>query len=224
MTTFSQLVDDIVKETLRFDMLDTIAAYTNQTLRDVHFKPSLNVPILYDANRYEDTLTVTNDGMWSWPIPSNTRFQAVEAVWFNEPGIYWKPRNPRVALDYSMEPDAFAYYYRSGPIIAFNGVVLGWTGKISYHMFPKPLQYKKLGRLIKYDSDSDTYVLADGSAPTEEQLDSETNWLLMRWADTIKEGVRAKLYKRLGEIERTKLCYSAFENMRATIWNTEPSS
>jgi len=228
MTTFSQLVDDIVMELLRPDMKATIVSYTNQTIRDVHFRPAVNAPVLYDANRYEDELAITTEGTYLWSIPSNTRFQDVEAIFINDIGIYLDRRNPRIALKESFEPHADKYWYRSGPTIAMHGVASGWTGKISYHMFPRILAYKpKTGtdaRTIRFDPNADEYVLIGGGAPTESQLELETNWVLQRWGDTIKEGVRAKTWKRLGEMERTRLAYSAFESMRTSIWNSEASS
>lgn len=209
-------------------MRAAIASYTNQTIRDVHFRPNLNSPILYDANRYEDEVTVTSDGMWLWSIPSNTRFQDVEAIFVNELGVYVNRRNPRIALTQSFEPDANLYWYRSGPAIAINGVAAGWTAKLSYHMFPRTLGYKPAtganARAVRFNPDSDAYELITGGVPSEAQLELETHWVLQRWADTIKEGVRAKVWKRLGDMERTRMAYSAFESMRTSIWNTEPSS
>ena len=225
MTTFSQLVDDIVTELLRPDLRDTIATYANQTVRDIHFRPSSNSPILYDENRFEEALQFTTDGTWLWKIPSVTRFQGVESVFLDSPGIYVPPRNPKVALQVSDQPWADVYQYRSGPYITIHGVFVGGTGKMSYHMFPRTLAYKKKAeRLIRFDADLDAYVLADGSEPTEAQLELETHWVLQRWADTVKEGVRAKAWKRLGEMERTRLAFSAFESMRTGVWNSEPSS
>lgn len=228
MTTFSRLVDDIVTELLRPDMRATVASYTNQTIRDIHFRPGSQSPILYDANRYEDELTITTDGTWQWMIPSNTRFQNVEAIFINELGQYVKPKNPRIALEASFQPFANLYWYRSGPVIAISGIASGYSGLMSYHMFPRTLAYKPASgtgaRLIEFDPDTDSYKLIGGGVPTEEQLELETHWLLQRWGDTVKEGVRAKTWKRLGDMERTRLAFSAFESMRTAVWNSEPSS
>jgi len=228
MTTFSQLVDDVTLELLRPDMRNTIASYTNQTIRDVHFRPNMNMAVLYDANRVETEETITAEGTWLWAIPSNTRFQDIEAIYIAELGTYVKRKNPRIALEQSFEPDANLYWYRSGPAIAVSGVALGWTAKFSYHLFPRTLGYKPTAgadaRLIRFDPDTDSYVLIAGGEPSESQLELETHWVLQRWADTVKEGVRAKIWKRLGDMERTRMAYSAFESMRTSIWNTEPSS
>lgn len=228
MTTFSQLVDDVVLELLRPDMRTTAASYANQTIRDIHFRPGNQSPIRYDANRFEE-LTTTTDGTWLWTIPSNGRFQGLEAIFIDDLGIYVKPRNPRIALEASFEPYADVYYYRSGPTISVHGMASGWTARLSYHMFPRTFAYKPAtgtgARLIRFDPDTDSYVLiSGGGVPTEEQMELETTWVLERWADTIKEGLRAKLWKRLGDMERTRMAFSAFESMRTSIWNTEPAS
>jgi hypothetical protein len=227
MTTFSQLVDDVVTELLRPDLKTAIAAYTNQTIRELHFKPGSNVPVKYDANRFEDELTITTDGSWSWAIPSATRFQDVEAIYLDYIGRYVERRNPRIALEVSYEPYADLYWYRSGPSISIAGVRDGWTGKISYFMYAQTFAYKTVSqRVVVYDADTDSYKFRDGTpgTPTEEQLDRETCWLLQRWADTVKEGVRAKAWKRLADGDRARMAYSSFESMRDAVWGTEPSS
>jgi hypothetical protein len=228
MTTFSRLVDDIVTELKRPDMRASIASYTNQTLREMHFRPNLNVPVLFDANRYEAELAITTELTWLWPIPSMTRFQDVEAIFHVDYGIYLERKNPRIALSPSFEPHASLYWYRSGNSITIHGVGVGQTALLSYHQFPRTLAYKPEtgagARLIHFDPDTDSYLLDDNTVPTEEQLELETNWLLQRWGDTVKEGVRAKTWKRLGDMERTRIAYSAFESMRTSVWNTEPSS
>jgi hypothetical protein len=229
MTTFSQLVDDVKTELLRPDMTAMLASYANQTIRELHFRPGLNAPILYDANRYEEELAITTERTWLWTIPSSTRFQNVEAIFINDLGIYLQPKNPRIALEPSFQPFADRYWYRSGATIALQGVATGWTGLMSYHMFPRTLAYKPASgagaRLIRFDPDTDSYVLiVGGGEPSEAQLELETHWLLQRWGDTVKEGVRAKAYKRLGDMDRTRISFSAFESMRSSVWNTEPAS
>lgn len=226
MTTFSRLVDDMVLELLRPDLLQTIATYANQTIRDIHFRPGSQSPVMYDANRYEETLTVANEGTWLWSLPSATRFIDVEAVYHNDYGIYIEKRGPKIALLSSFDPDAGIYWYRSGAQLAFFGVGSGQTMLMSYFMYPRTLGYKpSSSRVVTYDIDLDAYVLiAGGGTPSAAELDAETHWVLQRHADTVKEGIRAKVWKRLGEIERTRLAFSAFESMRTAIWNSEPSS
>lgn len=225
MTTYSQLVDDIVKELVRPDMKVAVASYTNQTIRELHFKPNQNSPIQYDANREEDVLAIDTDTSWSWPLPSATRLQSIESVYLDDLGIYVPERNPRIALRPSYEPFAEVYRYRSGPVLVLSGVSAGWTGKVSYFMFVRSLGYLPVAnRVIVYNAATDTYVLVAGGTPTQEQLDTETNWMLQRWPETVKEGVRAKVWKRIGDVDRSRLAYSSFESSRESVWNSEPSS
>ena len=48
-----------------------------------------------------------------------------------------------------------------------------------------------------------------------------TNWLLIRWEELIKEGVRAKLYKRVADQVRMRAAYSAFESARVAMGAAE---
>lgn len=226
MTTFSVMVDELAAEAVRPDMRAVLATYVNQTIRDVHFRPQTNMPVNYDANRFEETLVAATDSPVLWALPSVTRFQDLESVYCREYRRYLVRKNPSVALKESNEPFAELYWYRTGPSIAFSGIVTGLHLDLSYFMFPQTLVYRaSADRLIRYDPATDSYVLiAGGGAPSESQLALETNWLLQRWEHVIREGARAKLYKRLGDDVRTRMAFSSFESMRTAIWNTEASS
>lgn len=228
MTTFSRLVDDITAELVRPDMTAAVASYANQTVREMHFRPGVNAPVLYDANRIEDILNVTTEGTWLWSIPFATRFQQVEAIFHDQFGVYIEPRNPRIALKEDWSPYANLFYYRSGPALALSGVGVGQTAKISYFIYPPSLAYKPTtgpgARKIRFDPDTESYQLITGGTPTEADLAVETHWMLERWADTVKQGVRAKIWGRLAEMERSRLAFSAFESARTAVWNSEPSS
>lgn len=227
MTTFSQLVDDIVLELLRPDLVVTLAQYANQTIRELHTRPALNVPVFFDANRFEDELTVTNDSPWLWEIPSMARFQKLEAVYCPELGIYLEARQPRMIHQFSLEPNAGQYYYRTGSAYAFAGLTSGMPLHASYFMYPRILEYKAANqRAIRFNPATDRYVqIANPGTPaTPEELELETNWFLQRHDQTIREGLRAKAWKRMGDDARTRTAYSAFESARTALWNTEPST
>lgn len=225
MTTFSQLVDEVSTELLRPDMRTAIAAYVNQTVRELHFRPNGAAPILYDANRYEDDLAITTDQTWLWTIPSVTRFQDVEAIYLDDVGRYVPKKNPRISLEPSFQPFADLYYYRGGNTIAVAGVANGWTGKISYFLFPQTLVYQAASaRVVSYDAESDSYKLADNSAPSDAQLNAATNWMLQRWDTVIRESVRSKTWKRLGDSDRARMSFSSYEAMRLGLWQSEPAS
>ncbi len=225
-TTFSQLVDDLAVELRRSDLRDTIATYVNQSVRELHSRPSQNVIVKFDANRVEDEQVVASANPYLWQIPSVTRFIDIETAYLPEYGIYVPPKNPKISREFSFQPNSEIYYYRTGPTYAFAGIGVGATVQLSYFMYPRFLAYKaSVDRLVRYDPDTDSFVLiAGGGAPTEEQLDLEVHWPIMRWADTIRQGARSKVYGRLGDMDRSRTAYSAFESSRMTVWNSEPSS
>src|SRR6478735_8331283 len=82
MTTFSQLVDEMIVETRRPDLKTEIATYLNQTIREVHFEPSRGNVVHYGENRKETQLTANVDSGYIWDIPNPSTFQGIEAVRF----------------------------------------------------------------------------------------------------------------------------------------------
>lgn len=226
MTTFSQLVDDMTTELLRPDLRTAVAAYVNQTVRELHFRPNGAAPILYDANRNEDDLAINTDTTWLWTIPSVTRFQDVEAIYLDDIGRYIPRKNPRISLEPSFEPFADLYWYRGGNTIAINGVANGWTGKISYFLFPQTLAYQAAAaRVVTFDAATDSYnLVGGGGSPSQAQLDAATHWMLQRWDTVIRESVRSKMWKRLGDGDRARMSFSAYEAMRLALWQSEPAS
>ena len=230
MTTFSQLVDDVVMELLRPDLLVAAVSYVNQTMRELHFKPNpagQSIMVHYDANRLEDEVPVNTPEPFLWTIPSTTSFQDMEAAYSPTIGLYIKPKNPRVTKAVSFEPNANVFWYRSGPSIAFAGLPNGSTLQISWFEYARSMGYRATAdRVVEFDPLNQVYVrVGGGPAPTEAELLLETNWMLQRWGDSVvKEGLRAKLWKRVGEIERGRMAYSAFESARSGLWMAEPSS
>jgi hypothetical protein len=226
MTTFSQVVDDMVLELLRPDLRASITTYVNQTVREVHFKPNIAAPILFDANRVEDVLNINTDSPWLWDLPSATRFMDIEALYINELARYADRKNPRLAKEASFEPFADIFWYRSGTQIAVSGVSNGQTANISYFMFPQIHAYQLAGvtRIVLYDPVLDTYTLNPSGVPNQVQMDAATNWVIQRWPDVIREGVRAKVWKRIGDEGRARMAYSAYESFRNGLWLAEPAS
>ena len=227
MTTFSQLVDDLVLELGRPDYRTSLVNWTNQTIREVHFRPQNNAPIKFHANRYEDDPTVDTDGVWLWPLPSVTRFQALEAIYHVSRGIYVPEKTPKVSNEFSFAPDSDVFWYRAQSTIAISGVATDDVLKLSWFMFPRVLSYKvSANRITMFDPDTDQYVLTANTAvpATDEQLELETNWILQRWPDTIREGVRSKAWRRSGDGDRARMSFSAAEAARMSLWDTEPAS
>jgi len=224
MTTFSQLVDDMVAETLRRDMVELTAEYLRQTIRECHTNPDKKQSALFDDNLVEDQITASSDSL-IWDVPDSGRFQKLlavryENVWMDDSPVYAKFVKPGRG-----QIDANYFYYRTGSSFAFKGFGGAYcTVSLAYYMFPRGLKYRKLAdRKVTYDLESGFSY--DTSLTTPElqaaALELETNWLIQRWSEVIREGVRAKIYKRTGDDTRAVRCYSAFESARNTIWTAE---
>jgi hypothetical protein len=226
MTTFSQLVDSIVSETKRPDLVSEIATYLNQTIREVHFTPDRGAALFFSENFRESLLTATSDESYTWDIPNPGTFQKMLLVkyssLFDRQGndvfaAETIPGRHLAALDY--------YFYRVGGTFVFSGfgglnsqIAIGW------YEFPPSLKYKTPAlREAWYDSEIGWEYHPDVNTP-ELQAAAQiltTNWLLMRWHDVIAEGVRAKVYKRLSDTERARTSYSLYGSLRQGLWTSE---
>lgn len=229
MTTFSQLVDDMVSELVRPDLRDAMATYVNQSVREIHIKPNVSSAILFDANRFEDQLTVnTNDG-YLFTLPSPTHFMDVEAMYARSRGIYVRKRSPRVVRNPSTEVYNDIYWYRSGAYLSISGLGINDIIDLSWFEYPRSLKYQPLTgispRVVTYDIELDTYkLIIGGGVPSDAQMLVATHWMLQRHSEVIKQGVRAKIWARVGDGDRARMAFSSFEQGRQGIWMSEPSS
>lgn len=233
MITFSQLVDEMVVETRRPDLRSEIATYLNQTIREVHFEPSKGNVVFYSENRKEFELSVTTpDQGQTWDTPNPTIFQGMEAVQFLNANAgrleYAKERRPGPGL--LSEP---YFYYRAGPTYVFGGTIgyggVGSTIRLSYFEYPISLKYKlSADRPAEYDPesgwayhtvDSVNYDADDDSRELARSLVS--NWILLRWSDVLREGLRAKIYKRLSDQLRAQTSYSLYSQLRQGLFSSE---
>lgn len=226
MSTFSQIVDELVLEHIRPDLRTSICSWLNETIREVHFdnRNGTNGTILYDSNRVEDEF-VPSVLPALWSIPAIARFQQLEAAFHKERGVYFHKKNPARVYERGFD-NVDPYWYRSGPSLVFNGMNVGDTAKLSWFEFPRRLNYYLVGaRPATYDIETDswTYIPAyDVSDATRQNAqDISSNWLLLRWAEVLKEGVRAKLFKRQGEETRAKMCFSQFESLKLGLVSSE---
>lgn len=226
MTTFTQLVTDIVDELLRPDKRAAICTYTNQTVREIHFKPSITAPIRFDENRFEDVIAVNTAAPFIWNLPTPALFQEVEALYCVELGIYIERRNPKITREFTFAPNANVYWYRSGSYIAIAGLSSGMTIQASWYQYPRSLADQTLVTpKVTWSVANQIYTMEPGAGvPTQPQLDAATHWMLTRWEDCIKQGVRAKVFSGMGDGDRARMMFSAFENLRAGLWEAEPSS
>lgn len=235
MTTFSQLVDEMVVETRRPDLRSELATYLNQTIREVHFEPTKGNVVFYAENRKEDQITATSIDAQIWDIPSPTNFQGMEAVRF--------PNVSCGRISYAVEarpgPSLLSkpfFYYRTGPSFVFGGTV-GYGGvgaliQLSWFEYPPALKYKAAlpvnQREATYDVESGwTYYTVNSvdygsTADLQAQARAKvTNWILLRWSDVLREGLRAKVYKRLSDQLRAQTSYSLYSQLRQGLFTSE---
>lgn len=226
MTTFSQLVDQLVQETRRPDMQADIVRYCNQTIRELHTDPEMNKTLFFAENFRQLLLTADVDNGFSWEIPNPATFQKLHVVQFN--GVYDEgqtifstPTIPGRHLH-----TLRTYHYQAGNRIFFNGYGgVNMPIALGYYEFPPRLSYQAVAdRLVIWNEEDQTYEY-DASLTTDElkaaALAKASNWILTRWEDTVAEGLRAKVYKRVSDTERARTCYSMYQAMRAGFWTSE---
>ena len=230
MTTFSQLVDKILLETRRPDLLTEIVTYLNQTVRELHFRPDTGAAMIFRDNLVETQLTATSEESYVWTIPEPQNFQAVLAfryddVWVDNEQLYPPEKTPGRGL-YGLSE----YYYRAGYDFAFKGYGgLNATISAAYYQYPKALKYKaSTARPATYDDESGwTYYEVD-SVDYDEDDDSRalaqslvTNWIIFRWPTLVEEGLRAKVYKRIDDTNRARTSYSLYSSLRQGFITSE---
>lgn len=226
MATFSQLVDSVTTEVSRPDMTTTVAEYLRQAIREVHLDPERATPVALWPNYAEAQVTADVDSAYHWLIPDTTRFQSLgmvryDSVWVDGYQVHPTPL-PRAGMSERLSHA----YQQVGDRVIFKGY--GGTGgviSIAYFQYPKALKYYPVAtRPASYDEvDGYTYLPAyDVDDTTRESARLlTTNWLLERWDMILAEGMRAKIYKRLGDESRARLCYSAYMQLRAGLINSE---
>lgn len=220
-TTLSQLVDDIVRETNRFDLVADITRYANQTIREVHADPEKNTPLLFDANRNEQTLVATGESL-AWDIPSPEVFQQLEAARYNAiingdgKPVFATRMNPS-----TRQAQIGTFYYRVRNTYSFAGFG-GVDASVSLSWFEFPGELAYFAAASRPASFTTTGGWAYGTGITTPELQAAaqlicTNWLLSRWEHVIAEGLRAKVYKRMSDDSRSRTCYSMFQAQRKLL-------
>ena len=233
MLTFSQLVDDIVSELRRSDLSTSIQDYLNQTIRELHSEPTKGNAVLFERNLIEDTLTADVDTGYEWQIPDGTRFQRLQTVRYSSlvdvNGGYVYPKKVRPG---PITNDENYYFYQSGEYTQFwnyggtNAVIdIAW-----YEYLPYLKYYASGARPATYDVvDGWTYYDLTGSGSLDFTLAANqatavalvSNWMIQNYYHTIREGLRAKVYKRVGDTERAKLAFSLYSSMRKAMYTNE---
>lgn len=227
MTTFSQLVDDMVRESRRPDLLADICDYLNQTIREVHFTADQNNAVLYAENLREDQLTANSDTGFLWNIPNPALFQRMLAVRYDslhsrEGYVYVKELSPGRGMNFAEQ-----FFYRAGASFFFSGYGgLNSLISLAYYEYPRRLKYYAVAdRPAVWDTELMDFVYvsaADVSDDTRLAARNLTsNWLLVRWRDVLVEGLKAKVYKRVSDDSRSRTSYSLYANLRNGLITSE---
>lgn len=226
MTTFSQLIDSIVAETNRRDLLTTLVSYLQQTIRECHLDPERNTALFLWPNYAEAQVTADSELAFAWQIPDTTRFQGMQAVRYDS--VY---EDGDVQFALPLVPGRVGSqqryaYQKVGDRVIFKGYGgINRVISIAYFQFPKALRYYAAAeRPATYDI-VDGYSYAETVDDTDEAREAArllvTNWLLERWSMVLEEGLRAKVYKRLADTERARTCYSLYMQLRLGLQNSE---
>jgi len=229
MSTFSEIVDELATELVRPDFKAAITDYLNLTIRESHQK-KMNadvVPVLFDANRIEETFTVASLPA-IWDIPNIARFQYFETAYYPAIGCYATKKHLTRTRENGPN-DQTPYWYRAGTYIVFNGVNVGDEVDLTYFEYPARLKYYAVTtpqiRPAVYNFEDGTYTYAaafDVDATTRENARNlVTNWLLLNHVEVMKQGVRAKVWARLGETDRAKMGFSLYESLRLGLIGSE---
>jgi hypothetical protein len=229
VTTFSQMVDAIIRETKRPDMLQEIAGYLNATIRDVHMEPERGNAITFWDNLREIQFAATSQDRQTWDLPRPEVFQTELCVRFDSQftrdgkQVFARKVTPGAGMD-SFD----YYYYRGGPTFAFGGRIgyggVGSLVSVAWFEFPRALKYYPVAtRDVTWDEETG-WAYGPGIITPEQQIAAQarhSNWLLDRWAETLKEGLRAKVYKRLSDETRQRTSYSLFMQQRQGLVTSE---
>lgn len=226
MFTFSQMVDDIVSETKRPDLVSDISRYLNQTIRECHFTSDRNAAIFFKDNFKESQITATTANGQQWEVPNLTTFQKIAAVMYPaQASRLGHPIWPVETTPGRHIHELCHYFYQVGSVFIFSGY--GGVGdkiNLGWYEFPPSLKYfPAANRPASYDEiDGWTY---QPTITTDEDKEAArlvtTNWLLMRWNTVIGEGVRAKVYKRIADTERARTSYSLYAQLRQGLFTSE---
>jgi hypothetical protein len=229
MTTFSQFVDEMVGETKRFDLATEIAAYINQTVREVHFRSDTGSVLYFRENLQELLITANSDDSFGWDIPNPAIFQGIIGVQYADqfnadngcPGVWAEEVTPGRNMAHKKYS-----FYRIGTGYAFTGY--GHTGsriKLAYYQYPSRLKYYTVAnRPASWDDAAGWTYKAEYDVSDQTRANARalvTNWLLLRWHDVLSEGVRAKIYKRVSDEVRGRTAYSLYSTLRQGLWTSE---
>lgn len=226
MTTYSQLIDSMVAETKRPDMLVEIESYLAQTIRECQMDPESNAAVLLRENYQEAQVVAAAATGFSWSIPRPGLFQAMDKVRYDNVWVDGRQQYARQLMPGPRMADSdYVYQYSAGTVVfkgygGLNAVIsLSW-----YEYTPGHKYYASAAAPATWDDESgwtyhEDYDVDDATRATARRLVSD--WLTLRWATVLREGLRAKVYKRLSDDNRARLCYSLYQSLRRGLITSE---
>ena len=221
------MVDSIVSETKRPDLVSDVARYLNQTIRECHFDPETNAAQFYRDNLRELQLNTGNaESSFTWEIPNPANFQQILAV--NYLGVFDSSGNtlwPKETRPGRHMRDLTSYFYRVQQTFVF----VGFGGRqrlinLAYYSYPSSLPYFAPACRPAYYDDYGGLIYGPDWICDEDKENAKcltTNWLLERWHTVVAEGVRAKVYKRIADTERARTSYSLYAQLRKGLMTAE---
>lgn len=226
MTTFSQMVDSLVAESLRPEQKANIPGWINQTIRELHTDDN-GMAVGLSGNLVEELLTAVGDEGYVFDLPKPHRFQKIESVWYDGAQIYARERTPSSAYLGAEEINGSKYFYRTGNGIAFNDYGGNGAGiRLAYYQYPRKLTYYAAPlRPCAWSDQFEAFAYLPTYDNTEdERLNAQdlcTNWILQRYEELVLQGSRQKLYARLADDTRSKTSYSMYKGARPGFFSAE---
>lgn len=219
MAVFSTIIDELVLELVRPDLVTMLPGFLNQTIRECHHGALRNDPIFFDENRKEIEVAATplSQNAFVWQIPVAPLFQAIDAIYFVSPRRYANLVSPQTINESNPHrPNDMFAYYRTGPAFAMRGFGAESSKvKISWFEYPRSLVYYSTStRPLKFNVETMQYEQPqNASISLNAAMNLSTNWLIERHTEMLKEGVRAKAYARMDQEFRSSTSYSKYKTM-----------
>lgn len=212
---FSELIDGMLVRSGRRDRLSDLTTYLNMTIREVDASGD------FVKSHVEEVIPISGNPT-TWPRPVGVK----NIVTVQYPGLIYPDPIPVGPLQRSYIREGKPYFYESGNYVVFaNAGDLG-SINVAFQQRPKRLLYYEEGNrpavwdeterlwtyLPAYDVDDATRTLARSLV---------TNWLLINHQDTLEEGTLAKLFALTEDKERSRVTYSLFKQMLASVMQEE---
>lgn len=216
MPTFSQIQDNVVARSGRFERSGDISGYINATMRETQ---SQNY---FFTDMIEDQVTaVTDNFIWTRPI----RFRKFRAVKYNGLFPTIKRKQPG-----DIQDGVDKYFYAAGNYVVFNGTKADDVIDLAYYSYLQRLIYYKSNiRPAFYDIENDKwqylsggiYIDDLGSTTLNEAAQAKvTNWLLFNYSSLSEEGALAKILKAIDD-KRSLVSFSLYKEQQKLLIGSE---